>query len=67
MDALQNTSRDQGRLLTAKDIAELLAVPTSWVYAQSRAGRLPTVTCGRYRRYPLAAIEAWPAEAERAP
>jgi predicted DNA-binding transcriptional regulator AlpA len=48
--------------MTAKDVAALLAVPTSWVYAQSRAGTIPTVTCGRYRR---AAIEAWIAQAEQ--
>jgi helix-turn-helix protein len=29
------------------------------VYEQSRAGRIPTVTLGRYRRYRREAIEAW--------
>jgi hypothetical protein len=48
---------------TAKDVREL----PPWVYARSRAGRLPTVTCGRCRRYRLAAIEAWIAESERRP
>jgi excisionase family DNA binding protein len=51
-------------LLTAHEVAELLGVPTSWVYEQSRAGRIPTVTLGRYRRYRRAAIEAWLAELE---
>ena len=46
-------------LLTAAEVAELLGVPTSWVYEQSRAGRIPTVTLGRYRRYRREAIEAW--------
>jgi len=46
-------------LLTADEVANLLGVPTSWVYEQSRAGRIPTVTLGRYRRYRRAAIEAW--------
>lgn len=46
-------------LLTAAEVAELLGVPTSWVYQQSRAGRIPTVTLGRYRRYRREAIEAW--------
>jgi len=46
-------------LLTASDVAKLLGVPTSWVYEQSRAGRIPTVTLGRYRRYRREAIEAW--------
>ena len=44
-----------GSLLTAGDVAELLGVPTRWVYEQSRADRIPTVTLGRYRRE---AIEA---------
>ncbi len=46
-------------LLTAKEVADLLGVPTSWVYQQSRAGRIPTVRLGRYRRYRREAIEEW--------
>jgi excisionase family DNA binding protein len=46
------------------DVAELLGVPKSWVYEQSRAGRIPTVTLGRYRRYRREAIEAWVAQLE---
>ena len=52
-------------LLTAAEVAELLGVPTSWVYQQSRAGRIPTVTLGRYRRYRREAIEEWLREIER--
>lgn len=48
-------------LLTASEVAELLGVPKSWVYERSRAGRIPTVTLGRYRRE---AIDAWVAEIE---
>ncbi len=51
-------------LLTASDVADLLGVPESWVYEQSRRGRIPTVTLGRYRRYRREAIEAWIAEIE---
>ena len=46
-------------LLTADEVARLLGVPASWVYEQSRRGRIPTVTLGRYRRYRREAIEAW--------
>lgn len=53
-----------GSLLTAAEVAELLGVPTSWVYQQSRAGRIPTVTLGRYRRYRREAIEEWVARIE---
>lgn len=48
-----------GSLLTAAEVAELLGVPTTWVYEQSRRGRIPTVTLGRYRRYRRDAIEEW--------
>ena len=51
-------------LLTAQEVARLLDVPASWVYEQSRQGRIPTVTLGRYRRYRLEAIEAWLREIE---
>jgi len=48
-----------GSLLTAAEVAELLGVPKSWVYEQSRRGRIPTVTLGRYRRYRREAIDGW--------
>jgi excisionase family DNA binding protein len=50
-----------GSILTADQVAELLGVPQRWVYTQSRAGRLPTVRRGRYRR---ATVEAWVAGIE---
>lgn len=53
-----------GNLLTASEVAELLGVPVSWVYEQSRRRRIPTVTLGRYRRYRREAIEAWVDEIE---
>ena len=53
-------------LLTAAEVADLLGVPTSWVYEQSRAGRIPTVTLGRYRRYRREAIEVWLEQLEAA-
>jgi excisionase family DNA binding protein len=48
-----------GTLLTAAQVANLLGVPKSWVYEQSRRGRIPTVTLGRYRRYRAEAIAEW--------
>ena len=53
------------KLLTAEDVAEKLGVPKSWVYEQSRLGRIPTVTLGRYRRYRREAIDEWVREMER--
>jgi excisionase family DNA binding protein len=46
-------------LLNAAQVAERLGVPKTWVYEQSRKGRIPTVTLGRYRRYRAEAIERW--------
>ena len=51
-------------LMSAQDVAALLGVPKAWVYAQSRAGKIPTVTLGRYRRYRREAIEQWIAKQE---
>jgi excisionase family DNA binding protein len=50
------------RLLTAKEVADLLAVPESWVREATRDGRIPHLRLGRYRRYQPAAIDAWLAE-----
>ena len=47
------------KLLTADEIAERLAVPTSWVRAETRAGRMPVVALGRYRRYDRGDVLAW--------
>jgi len=46
-------------LLSAGQVAQMLGVPKSWVYEQSRKGRIPTVTLGRYRRYRAEAITCW--------
>lgn len=51
-------------LLTAHEVADMLGVPASWVYAQTRAGTIPTVRLGRYYRYRRDAIEQWIAEQE---
>ncbi|MFL5861888.1 MAG: helix-turn-helix domain-containing protein [Solirubrobacteraceae bacterium] len=40
-----------GRLLTADELAERLGAKTDWVWAQARAGRIPHVRLGRYRRF----------------
>jgi excisionase family DNA binding protein len=46
-------------LLTADAVAELLGVTPAWVYAQSRAGTIPTVKLGRYYRYSRTSLERW--------
>ena len=47
------------RLLTAAEVAELLSVPESWVRQETRAGRLPHLTLGRYKRYEREAVLVW--------
>jgi excisionase family DNA binding protein len=55
------------RLLLAKEVAALLAVPESWVREATREGRIPYLALGRYRRYERAAIEAWLADQRAGP
>ncbi len=55
------------RLLTADEVAVILGVPKTWVYAETRAGRIPHLTLGRYRRYRRDTLDAWIAERERGP
>ena len=45
-------------LLTADEVAIRLGVSREWVWAQARAGRIPHVRLGRYRRFREEAIEA---------
>ncbi len=54
------------RLLTAAEVAELLAVPESWVREATRQDRLPHIHLGRYIRYHASAVDRWLAEQEHA-
>jgi excisionase family DNA binding protein len=47
------------RLLTALEVAELLAVPERWVRDHTRGGLIPHVVLGRYRRYRRDDVLAW--------
>jgi excisionase family DNA binding protein len=53
------------RLLTAVEVAELLAVPVSWVRESTRSGAMPCVELGRYRRYDRNDVLAWVASCKR--
>ena len=46
-------------LLDAHGVARWLGVTPAWVYAETRAGRLPHITVGRYYRYRPSSIEQW--------
>lgn len=52
-------------ILVAAEVAALLRVTTAWVYAETRANRLPHVRLGRYVRYRESAIRAWLAAEEQ--
>jgi excisionase family DNA binding protein len=52
-------------LLTADEVAALLQVTKAWVYAETRAKRIPHVPLGRYVRYRRSAVLAWIAGLER--
>lgn len=53
-------------LLNADEVADLLRVTRGWVYAETRACRIPHCRFGRYVRYRREAVEAWIAEREAA-
>ena len=52
------------RLLTAGDVAELLAVPERWVREHTRGGLIPHLRLGRYVRYRRDAVLVWLDEQE---
>lgn len=53
------------RLLTASEVAEMLAVPVSWVRESTRSGAMPVVELGRYRRYQESEVREWLAKCSR--
>lgn len=56
------TEAPQQRLMTAQEVAELLAVPRSWVYHAAREGIIPSVEAGRYRRFRRSDVDAFIAQ-----
>jgi excisionase family DNA binding protein len=55
-------NRDDSKLLTIRDVAELLQVPVSWVYERTRRScvdRVPGFRLGKYWRFNEADIRAW--------
>jgi excisionase family DNA binding protein len=51
-------------LLTAGEVAMWLRMTPAWVYAQTRANRIPHVSLGRYVRYRRSAVALWLRERE---
>ena len=50
------------KLVTADDVAAMLGVPSSWLYAQARRNAIPHVRLGRYVRFDPSDVERWIAE-----
>jgi excisionase family DNA binding protein len=46
-------------LRTADEVAARLRVPKSWVYRAAREGELPSIQCGRYRRFDDRDVDRW--------
>jgi excisionase family DNA binding protein len=44
-------------LLEAEELATALNLPTSWVEAAARSGKIPSVKAGRWRRFNRRAVE----------
>ncbi len=59
------TSNAADRLLTASEVAAMLAVPERWVLEHTRSGLIPHVQLGRYVRYRRDRVLAWIGEQER--
>jgi excisionase family DNA binding protein len=51
-------------LLEPKDVAQMLNVKVSWVYASAEKGVLPSYRVGKYRRFRHEQIEEWLAQQE---
>jgi len=54
--------RDNEKLLTIQQVADLLHVPVSWVYGRTRKRsieRLPGIRLGKYWRFREEEIHAW--------
>lgn len=56
---MTTTSPTRAPLLTAEQVAEDLQVPETWVYRAARSGDLPSIQCGRYRRFHAGDLEDW--------
>jgi len=57
--ALVAARQPPARLLDARQVAEVLGVPDTWVRAEARAERIPHVRFGRYVRFDPAAVATW--------
>lgn len=51
--------RSGNGLVNVKQLANLLGVPTSWVYQRTADGSIPMVRVGRYVRFDVRQVMDW--------
>lgn len=56
---MSEVSGGRAHLLTVKELADVLSVPESWVYARTATGEIPCLRVGRYVRFRLAEVLRW--------
>ena len=64
VDGAEDELGDGRQHMTAEELAVRLHVTLAWVYAETRAGRIPHLRLGRYVRYRRSTILAWEREKE---
>ena len=47
------------KLLTAEQLADLLALSVDWIYEKAAAGELPSYKLGANRRFRASEVEDW--------
>jgi len=57
--AMMNIKENEERFVSVDELAEFLAVKTSWVYAQTASGSIPCIRVGRYVRFWMPDVLAW--------
>ena len=61
-EAAADCYTEDHRLLTVREVADLLSVPVSWVYGRTRrrsAGRIPGIRLGKYWRFRREEVVQW--------
>jgi excisionase family DNA binding protein len=66
IDLLGREKRGMQRLLSVKEVSELLNVKPSSIYKRSRLGKIPCVRFGSLLRFSEAAVLAWLQEGKAA-
>jgi excisionase family DNA binding protein len=67
LNDIQAMGEDEREYMTAVAVAAYLKMTPAWVYAQTRAGKIPHISLGRYVRYRKSALDAWLAAIEHEP